>query len=123
MSPTPGLLWVNSGITSQEITDDKFNEWYSTVHVPDILKTSIRSAYRYKALEPVERPYLALYPVADTAWLGGEEYTSIPVKSDYFPGPSHDCFEYVRFDTRFYEQIDSFEKPGAKAGMIPSMAI
>ena len=50
-------------------------------------------------------------------FLGSEEYNAIPVASDIFPGPSHNCFEYVDFDPRYYEWVNGFEKEGAMAGM------
>ena len=57
-----------------------------------------------------------MYPVSDVNWLGGKEFASIPLTSDYFPGPSHNCFDYANFDSRFYEFIDSYEKPGTNPG-------
>ena len=52
-------------------------------------------------------------------WLGGKEYESIPTKSHYYPG-SGECFDFVAFDTRFYEAVHGFEKEGVKAGMLSS---
>jgi len=119
MPPTPGLLWVNSRITTPEtLSDADFNTWYNSVHIPDVVATSmVNSAARYKSIDPASKnPYLALYPVSDVTWLGGDEFHSIPVTSDYFPGPSHACFEFAQFDTRYYEFVHGYEKPGARAG-------
>jgi hypothetical protein len=124
MPPNPGLLWVNSKITTPDtLSDADFNKWYNTVHIPDIFKTSqMNSAFRYKSIDPsATSPYLATYPVPDVTWLGGEEFMSIPVKSDCFPGPSHNCFDFVNFDTRFYEFIHSYEKPGVQSGLYPQI--
>lgn len=41
---------------------------------------------------------------------------SIPVASDLLPGPNHNCFDFAHYNTRFYEFIHSYEKPGAKSG-------
>ncbi|KFY76852.1 hypothetical protein V499_03630 [Pseudogymnoascus sp. VKM F-103] len=115
----PGILWVNSKITHPDaITPENFDKWYNDIHVPDILATSgFDSAFRYKNIDPkADRPYLAMYPVSDVDWLGSPEFSSIPNTSDCFPGPSHKCFDYADFDTRFYEFIHSYEKPGAPAG-------
>ena len=59
-----------------------------------------------------------MYPTHDVNFLGSEEYNAIPVKSDYFPGPSHNCFEYADFDARYYEWVQGFEKEGAMAGVL-----
>ena len=115
----PGILWVNSKITHPDsITPENFNKWYNEVHIPDILATSgFNSAFRYRSIDPkADRPYLAMYPVSDLNWLRSKEFSTIPVTSDYFPGPSHNCFDSVDFDTRFYEFIHSYEKPGVQAG-------
>jgi hypothetical protein len=58
-----------------------------------------------------------VYPVNDVDWLGGWEFNSIPTSSDYFPRPSRECFDFVGFDTRFYEEVHGFEVQGAKSGM------
>lgn len=58
-----------------------------------------------------------MYPTADVNFLGSEEFNTIPLTSNYFPGPSHNCYEYADFDTRFYEWVHGFEREGAVAGM------
>lgn len=110
---------MNSKITRPDsITPENFNKWYSDIHIPDILATSgFDSAVLYKSIDPkADRPYLAIYPVSDVNWLGSQEFSSIPNTSNYFPGPSHKCFDYADFDSRFYEFIHSYEKPGTRAG-------
>ncbi|KAF4624755.1 hypothetical protein G7Y89_g13408 [Cudoniella acicularis] len=117
--PQPGLLWVNSKITSPDsITPSNFKKWYEDEHIPDVLATKqIHSAYRYKNIDPSsDRPYLALYPVPDMNFLGSKEYFDIPVTSNYFPGPGHRCFDFADFDTRYYEFVHGFEKEGVKSG-------
>lgn len=118
--PTQGLLWVNSRITSPSLSKSTFEEWYNDEHIPDVFHTKkITSACRYNNINPSEsHPYLALYPVKDIAFLGSKEFGNIPMTSKkYFPG-GEKCFDIAEFDTRFYEWIDEFQKPGAKNGMI-----
>lgn len=110
MSLTPGILFVNSKITSEALTPEIFREWYESVHIPDIFVTSgIKSAFRYQSTTPgkVERPYLALYPVRDIQWLYSDEFKSIPVHSDMLPNKSKAIFELADFDTRYYETLDT----------------
>lgn len=117
--PSPGILWVNSDITSSSLTPARFKTWYDTIHVPDILKTgSVALAARYKNTDPaVENPYLAIYHCPDKAFLGSDAYYGIETKDDrFFPGPSHECFESARFDSRFWEYVEGFEKEKKKVG-------
>lgn len=37
----PGLLFVNSKLTSLALSPEAFTDWYNDVHVPDVLKTSV----------------------------------------------------------------------------------
>jgi hypothetical protein len=37
----PGLLFVNSKITSPDLSPEAFKRWYEDVHIPDIFKTSV----------------------------------------------------------------------------------
>ncbi|KAJ9150054.1 hypothetical protein NKR19_g5459 [Coniochaeta hoffmannii] len=115
MSPTPGILFVNSKITSDALTPEVFTDWYESVHIPDIFVTSgIKSAFRYKSPTPdkVDRPYLALYPVKDIQWLYSDEFKSIPVHSDVLPNESRAIFDLADFDTRYYETINTKAEPG-----------
>ena len=57
---------------------------------------------------------------SSSARLNSKEFASIPLTSDYFPGPSHNCINYADFDSRFYEFLHSYEKPGASPGMVYS---
>ena len=77
----------------------------------------MNTAFRYKNIDPkADLPYLAMYPVSDMNWFESKEFSSIPLTSDYFPGPGHRCFDSAYFDTRFYDFIHSYEKPGVQAG-------
>lgn len=77
----------------------------------------MKSAFRYKSIDPAaSRPYLAFYPVSDVSFFYSPEFDSIPATSDYFPGPSHACFDFAAFDTRVLEFIHEYEKPGSSPG-------
>ncbi|KAK5203057.1 hypothetical protein LTR96_010979 [Exophiala xenobiotica] len=110
----PGLLYVNSKITSSELSTELFTRWYEDVHIADIFKTSgIKAAYRYYTTSPdpvaVERPYLALYPIRDVTFLQTAEFKSIPIQSDLIPTESKSIFDLADFDTRYYTSVAKYE--------------
>lgn len=114
----PGLLYVNSKITSPALSPALFTEWYQDIHIRDIFLTSgIKSAFRYHTQSPepakIERPYLALYPVKDVAFLYSAEFKAIPVHSDMLPVESKGIFDLADFDTRYYTNVGILE---GKAG-------
>ncbi|KPI37341.1 uncharacterized protein AB675_10364 [Cyphellophora attinorum] len=100
----PGLLYVNSKITSSELSAELFTKWYQDIHIRDIFQTSgINAAFRYiTQVAKVERPYLALYPLRDLAFLTSDEFRAIPVVSEMLPAGAQDIFDLADFDTRYY---------------------
>jgi len=117
MSPTPGILFVNSKITSDALKPEVFKEWYESVHIPDILATSgIKFGCRYQSTAPekVERPFLALYPVKDVQWLHSEEFKSIPMHSDMLPVESKLISDLADFEHRYYETVDATAESGCQ---------
>jgi hypothetical protein len=113
----PGLLYVNSKIISPDLSPEVFTQWYQDIHIRDIfLTTGIKSAFRYltSSSEPatIERPYLALYPVKDVAFLYSAEFKAIPVHSDVLPVESKSIFDLADFDTRYYTNIGKLEGEG-----------
>ena len=64
------LLLVRSGPSAPE-RDGEYNEWYDTIHLPDLLKIQgVRAASRYRAATPqfgggaLDGPdYLAIYEI------------------------------------------------------------
>ena len=58
-----GILAVNAAAV--EGRDEDFNDWYTNVHVVDILKIAgFTSARRFKAIDPNHAtPYLTIYEV------------------------------------------------------------
>jgi hypothetical protein len=114
----PGLLYVNSKIISPDLSPELFTEWYQDIHIRDIfLTTGIKSAFRYftSSSEPatIERPYLALYPLKDVAFLNSAEFKAIPIHSDILPVESKSIFDLADFDTRYYTNIG---KLGGESG-------
>ncbi|KAK4941413.1 hypothetical protein LTR10_018682 [Elasticomyces elasticus] len=117
----PGVLYVNSKITSSKLSSEIFTKWYEDVHIPDIFETSgIKSAYRYyttsREPEAVERPYLALYLLRDVSFLQTAEFKSIPVHSDMVPSENKCIFDLADFDTRYYTNIAKHESGAAGQG-------
>lgn len=111
----PGLIYTTSRPFAADLTDDRFNKWYSGVHMADALATGApQRASRWRCAdenEPV--PYLALYRVKDLAALQSEEFKKIPMTHESLPaGPSrkHSIFESINFDTRIYKLVEHFEK-------------
>jgi hypothetical protein len=114
--PTPGVFWVAAKIINPELTPEVLKKWYDEVHFPDIIKTSgMKTTFRYNALDPkADRPFFYYYPVRDLAFLQSEEFFKIPITIDLLPGPSHMIFDFVDFDTRYYELVQTYEPEGTK---------
>ncbi|KXT05145.1 hypothetical protein AC578_7605 [Pseudocercospora eumusae] len=105
----PGLLYVNSAIKDQRLSEEAYTEWYEKRHIPDVFSTTgpgaPTQAYRWKALDAAaEKAYLALYPTTEVAFLGSDEFKQIPVHCDKLPGSGKtSIFELADFDTRYYK--------------------
>lgn len=113
----PGLLYVNSKIISPALSSELFTQWYEDIHIRDIFVTSgIKTAFRYYTAssepETIDRPYLALYPLKDVAFLDSAEFKAIPVHSDVLPVDSKCIFDLANFDTRYYTNIGELEGHG-----------
>lgn len=116
----PGILYVNSKITDRALSTDLFTKWYEEVHIPDIFETGgIKTAFRYYSTngDGVERPYLALYPVKDVAFLQSNEFLSIPVHSTILPG-TQAIFDLADFDTRYYSYLGTVKKNESGIGRL-----
>ena len=124
MSP-PGLLFVASRISDpSKTTDAQFNKMYNEEHLPDVLnyKTKITDlALRYKntnTSSSSERPYLALYTLEDAAsfFASGtlQQLTEDTKHSASYGGQN--ITDFVHFDARPYEKIQTFEGPGHHDG-------
>jgi hypothetical protein len=112
------MVWVNSKITNTSaITPSNFSKWYEEVHIPDMLKAGVKTAFLYKNIDPkADRPWFALYLIPEMALLSTKEFGAIPMTSDFFDIPSKRGDEVADFDGRVYEFIQSYEKEGVKPG-------
>jgi len=112
----PGILWVNSKIKDTKvISTENFIKWYEEVHFPDIVSSSgIKTALRYVSIDPsADRPYLAVYPLADLDFLQSPDFAAIPFTNEkYFPGPSHSSMEFIDFDVGIWTSVHTYEKKG-----------
>lgn len=63
MTKEPGILWALTAPFEPKMTDEVWNEWYSTKHTPDVVESGIASfGVRYKNQNPSAKwTYLALY--------------------------------------------------------------
>lgn len=109
----PGILFVRSRIAQEasDIFDEKtFLHWYDDAHIPEVIATSgINSGFRYIDVnktsnerlelgnETNSKPFLAIYPMPDTAFTKSEEYNNISTKSDILPGDAN-SYEMVDMD-------------------------
>jgi hypothetical protein len=58
-----GIMFVPSGPSSPD-REDAYNEWYSTVHIPEVCRLDgVTGASRYKLVsaDPSQAPYVAIY--------------------------------------------------------------
>lgn len=116
---TPGLLFVSSGIRPESsLTDDVFNKWYDTVHMPDIIATSgVESTYRYKRTDgDTTHPYLSLCPLSDVDFAQTMEIRSVPLTHEMLPGPTHHVFASAEFAMRLYLFVKTVGSQQARTG-------
>ncbi|KAI1488897.1 hypothetical protein F5X96DRAFT_44704 [Biscogniauxia mediterranea] len=112
--PTPGLIFVGSrALDSAKTPDELFNRWHNDEHVPGVLATGqTRLGLRYKNADPSSAlPYLALYPVEDSAAAAPEN-----AKLLLAGGPRQsrllscdDTRDLVSFDVRALEKTQTYE--------------
>jgi hypothetical protein len=77
------VLYVVS-ITPNEGYEQKFNEWYDTEHVPELLACpGFETAKRYSALEALEGSphYLALYQMSGMEAFQSPEYLALRART------------------------------------------
>lgn len=107
----PGMLFVNSKISQPDILDEKtYMHWYDDDHIAEITETSgIKSARRFIDIDPnADKPYLAMYPMDDIAFVKGDEFKKIKVKSDILPG-SGICYDLADIDVRTDNLIQVYD--------------
>jgi hypothetical protein len=115
-----GIIWVQSLIKDKEkLSAESFNRWYEDIHIPDILAAGnggVVSAWRYKAVDPSRpRPWMGVYKVPDVAFLGSNQFKSIPMSHPMLPGPGP-IHQWADFDGRYYKHVQTFEAEGNQKG-------
>lgn len=106
-----GSLYVESKISQPDVLDEKsYLKWYDEEHIPEILATGgIKSARRFKNVDPAaDKPYLALYPLADLAYLKSEAFRDIKIKSDLLPGTGI-VYDLADLDVRYDNLIQVYD--------------
>jgi hypothetical protein len=111
--PTPGLTIAISKIRKPAKTsEEQFHRFYNEEHVPAILDFGIiKLALRFKNADPTStRQYLAIYPLEDTTYQRSpeaEKFIQDTKKSKILA--CDDIYEYIDFDIRRYEKIQTYE--------------
>jgi len=93
----PGIFFVRSRIAhsaKDNFDEPTFLHWYDDDHIPEVIASSgVNSGFRYLDVNKTSpfgnetngKPFLAFYPMVDTAFTISKEFTSISVKSDILP--------------------------------------
>ena len=97
-----GLFYVYTEPGS--VDEAEFHDWYDHEHGPARLKVpGFRGAYRYRALDDVKPPWLALYELDSQDVLDGPEYKAMATEaSDRDKAVSADL---TTLDRRVYSQL------------------
>ena len=110
-----GILFVTSAIIDpSKTTDEQYNRFYNDEHVPDVINSGATTlGLRYKNVNAnSEAPYLAIYPV-ETSWLGSDAHKHLVSSTKKSAAlNAEDRNDYVRFSSRFYEKIQTYEGYG-----------
>ncbi|KAB2111776.1 hypothetical protein AG0111_0g1164 [Alternaria gaisen] len=111
-----GVLWVSSRIVHPDkLSAEKFCDWYENTHAKEVLVLpGVPSAARYTALQQKlsrpyysnEAPWLTLYEFPDLSYKDSQGFKGIkPPGADLI----EDVYKNVRFDIRFYEEVQVVE--------------
>ncbi|RDI79248.1 hypothetical protein Vi05172_g10704 [Venturia inaequalis] len=113
-----GLITSYSNITKPKVlSDDQFNTWYNTVHIPDVLSTgAVTTAYRFRQADPESsKPYMAIYFVPDLAAIESKAFKNISMTHSSLPDGAS-IHDLAHFDTRIYsftqEYVNEEQEPG-----------
>ncbi|KAK3078367.1 hypothetical protein LTS18_007696 [Coniosporium uncinatum] len=125
----PGVLWVSSMVARAErLSNEDFNDWYLNVHVDQVVATGgVPSAARYEAvpiLPPdakratwaMEATWLTIYELPSLAHRYSPAFTNLDGQSKPDPTLLDRIFRNAKFETRFYEHIETHEAPHAHPG-------
>jgi hypothetical protein len=113
-----GILFVTSCIARKDIlSEENFFKWYDDDHIAEIVETSgIRSARRFVNVDrSVPKPYLAMYPMEDFAFIRSEEFKKIRVQSDILPPPGI-IYDLADIDVRNDQLIQVYDPTNKGVG-------
>jgi len=124
---TAGLMMVNSRITDPAMTPTVFNNWYSNVHLQDMVSNNFATvALRYSNYTvnsgppasppafPLSTNYLALYDVPDLSFLfNPSTAAALPLTDPTFPDPTQLIFTWSAWIFTFWVPTQVYE------GLIP----
>lgn len=113
----PGMLAAHSRLAQPDkCPPEQYEKWYFEDHIPDVLNTSgIKRALFYTNTDPkADRPYLALYPLADLQFLQSDEFIkNIRVTSLLLPkgadGREGLCYDYMDVDVAYLQHVQTYE--------------
>jgi hypothetical protein len=123
-TPTPGIMIVWSRPTHPELTDEVFNQWYSTEHIQQFVKSGLTDlVLRYKNVNKTAKwPYLALYRLPEFDKVNDPNVMiSIPMTSNLLPGKVKGSKggaypDIMDMDMHSFKRVQTFEGQIAKKG-------
>jgi hypothetical protein len=122
MSPTSGLIYATGRITNPKWTDEQFNQWYNTVHIPQTfsITNGPKAGFRFKNMDPAKAPYqyLALYPIADLHADISDAAEKLKLTDALIPDGDN-YLNLCEWDVRHYSKIatiDGSDKTGTRIG-------
>ncbi|RBQ68525.1 hypothetical protein VDGD_05095 [Verticillium dahliae] len=120
-----GILYVHSKIARPDlINEEQYMDWYDNDHMAEILETSaMKTAFRYKDVDPsAERPFLAMYPLDDMAFMQTDEFKGIRVHSDLLPGGGP-VYDVAEIDVRYYKLTQVYDPTNKGPGVCPLLIL
>ncbi|KAF2430183.1 hypothetical protein EJ08DRAFT_255884 [Tothia fuscella] len=119
----PGIILSGSHISKPDLlSDDLFNKWYNTVHIPDVLSTGgVTRATRYTDANPsAKNKYISIYEIPDLSITSSEAFKNIPMTSGILPDGAN-IHDLANFDTRFYELVQVGDGSDEQEEWFPSI--
>jgi hypothetical protein len=123
-TPTPGLMVVWSRPKNPDLTEEVFNQWYTTEHIHEFIKSGLTDlVLRYKNVNKTAKwPYLALYRLPDFEKVNDPDImSSIPMTSNLLPGKVKGSKggaypDIMDMDMHSFKRVQTFEGQIAKKG-------
>ncbi|CAK5268115.1 unnamed protein product [Mycena citricolor] len=121
MSSPQGMLFVAMEV-SPVVTEERFNEWYDTEHVPIRLKVpGLNSVVRYKASDAQVPTWLTMYNCDNAGVVGSEAYTSLAALAS--DNEKDIASKTIGVSRRVYEHFLTKTDPGVPDEDLPSKFI